>query len=114
MSIESETLIVDSNGVLVCIVNTPHSEKLRIALCTLINAQNADVGKLAEEYAEKKHSNSDPKNALLNTIKEDLIDAVLYGSTLNWAEEKKEYEYQIEELKKKNERLYNQVSYLER
>jgi len=55
------------------------------ALCTLINAHNADVGKLAEEYAYKMYPKVDDHAnvRMRQALRESLIDAVLYGSTLN-------------------------------
>ena len=86
------------------------------ALCILINAHNADVGKLAEEYAYKMYPKADDHAnvRMRQALRESLKDAVLYGSTLNWAKEKKAYEERIRELEEKNDRLYNQVSYLEK
>jgi len=85
--ISERNIIMDAEGRTVLVVDFthPNAKEICTALCILINAENADVGKLAEEYAYKMYPKVDDHAnvRMRQALRESLIDAVLYGSTLN-------------------------------
>jgi hypothetical protein len=94
--ISERNIIMDAEGRTALVVDFthPNAKEICTALCIQINAQNADVGKLAEEYAYKMYPKADDHAnvRMRQALRESLKDAVIYGSTHS-AEKEKGYEW---------------------